>query len=226
MRSVEQEYRKLNEQIMPSDALIAKTRELMQEELSADRVQARNKKRMMKRIASYAAVAAATAVICIGVMSALPRAESEAPQSAAPMESMMEETVMMDEAAAEENVVFDSAAAAPEANMEQESMREIADVTVYYVEDGEIVSTVIEDMDCSIENLFDAWAKQNGISGVAITMVDVQDTGASVGAHIDFSENLSTWLDTDGLMAASLSMTLGEYLNADGIILTCDGQPI
>ncbi len=224
MRSVEQEYRKLNEQIMPSDALIAKTRELMREELSADRVQARNKKRMMKRIASYAAVAAATAVICIGVMSALPRAESEAPQSAAPMESMMEETVM-EEAAAEENVVFDSAAA-PEANMEQESMREIADVTIYYVEDGEIVSTVIEDMDCSLENLFDAWAKQNGISGVAITMVDVQDTGASVGAHIDFSESLSTWLDNDGLVAASLSMTLGEYLNADGIILTCDGQPI
>ena len=74
MRSVEQEYRKLNEQIMPSDALIAKTRELMQEELSADRVQARNKKRLMKRLASYAAVAAATAVICIGVMSAIPRA--------------------------------------------------------------------------------------------------------------------------------------------------------
>lgn len=224
MRSVEQEYRRVNEQIMPSDALIAKTRELMQEELSSDRVQARNKKRLMKRLASYAAVAAATAVICIGVMSAIPRAESEAPESAAPMESMMDEAVM-EEAAEEEYAVLDSAAA-PEANMEQESIREIADVTVYYVEDGEIVSTVIEDMDCSIENLFDAWAKQNGITGVAITMVDVQDTGASVGAHIDFSENLSTWLDGEGLTAASLSMTLGEYLNADGIILTCDGQPI
>lgn len=224
MRSVEQEYRRVNEQIMPSDALIAKTRELMQEELSSDRVQARNKKRLMKRLASYAAVAAATAVICIGVMSAIPRAESEAPESAAPMESMMDEAVM-EEAAEEEYAVLDSAAA-PEANMEQESMREIADVTIYYVEDGEIVSTVIEDMDCSIENLFDAWAKQNGITGVAITMVDVQDTGASVGAHIDFSENLSTWLDGEGLTAASLSMTLGEYLNADGIILTCDGQPI
>ena len=224
MRSVEQEYRKLNEQIMPSDALIAKTRELMQEELSADRVQARNKKRMMKRIASYAAVAAATAVICIGVMSALPRGKMEAADEAAP-ESVMMESAMVEESVAED-VMNDSAAAAPEANMEQESIREIADVTVYYVEDGEIVSTVIEDMDCSIENLFDAWAKQNGITGVAITMVDVQDTGASVGAHIDFSENLSTWLDGEGLTAASLSMTLGEYLNADGIILTCDGQPI
>jgi len=90
MRSVEQEYRRLNETVVPDAQLIKETRALMLEEFSVEKVQARAKKRLMKKVASYVAVAAASALICVGVMTTLPRAksEAEAPHDSAAMEAL------------------------------------------------------------------------------------------------------------------------------------------
>lgn len=230
MRSVEQEYRRLNETVVPDAQLISETRALMLEELSVEKVQARAKKRMLKKIASYVAVAAASALICVGVMTTLPRAksEAEAPNESAAMESIVEEEffeeAVMQDASVEESLTADRADnEMGEAN--GESM-EYADINIYYVADGELKNQVFEDTECSVDAIFALWAEQNGVENVEILMVDIQSGSASTGVHLDLSGAFSNYLDDAGLVATSLSLTMGEYLNADGIIITVEGQPV
>ncbi|MBP3371756.1 MAG: hypothetical protein J6L88_04450 [Clostridia bacterium] len=230
MRSVEQEYKRLNESVMPSDELIARTRALMQAELSQEKVQSRAKKRLIKKAASYVAVAAASALICVGVMTTLPRAKSEAEanDAAAPMESIVEEEVfeeaVMQDASVEESLTADRAD--NEMGQANGEAMEYADIFVYVVDNGEVEPVSVEQVECSIDAVIAAWAQQNGLQDVVVQSVDVQDSGASLGVHIDFAKGFDEKLDADGLILASLSMTLGDYLNADGVILTCDGMPL
>ena len=233
MRSVEQEYRRLNETVVPDAQLIKETRALMLEEFSVEKVQARAKKRLMKKVASYVAVAAASALICVGVMTTLPRAKSEAPNESAAMEGIAEEEFFeesiledaeVEESVAEETLTCDRAD--NELGQANGETMEYADINIYYVVDGELQNEVVEDAECSIDAIFALWAEKNGVKNVSVLMVDIQSGETSLGVHLDLSGEFSQYLDDAGMVSTSLSLTLGEYLNADGVILTVEGQPV
>ena len=220
MRSVEREYRRVNESVMPDAALIARTRAAMAEEMTAEKLAARREKRLLRVAASYAAVAAASVLICVGVMRTLPGGKTES--AAEPMESIVE-MEMYNEATAEESAASNTMA---DSAMAEESRGEFADITIYYLKNGNIKSDVAKNTECSVDNIFALWAEKNDVEGVQLLVVDIYSNESSVGVQLDFSPSFREYLDEEGLLAASLSMTIGEYLNADGVILTVDGQPI
>ena len=229
MRSVEQEYKRLNDTVMPDEQLIARTRELMQAEL-LEKPKRKFNKPLLYRIASYVAVAAASALICVGVMSALPGAKTESA-----MEGIAEEEyaadIMVEESIEEEAVAQDSLSDTErfEGQMQEAgnaSSVEYADIMIYYVEGGQVEGFLAEDLECSVDAIVQLWAQKNGVQDVSINSLDIQNGGDSMGVYLDLGGNVAAQLDDDGLMSAALSMTLGEYFNADGVILTCDGEPM
>jgi len=130
----------------------------------------------------------------------------------------------VEESAAEETLTSDRAD--NELGQANGETMEYADINIYYVADGELQNEVVEDAECSIDAIFALWAEKNGVKNVSVLMVDIQSGETSLGVHLDLSGEFSQYLDDAGMVSTSLSLTLGEYLNADGVILTVEGQPV
>jgi hypothetical protein len=213
--TVQERYDQFQESVKPKEALLENTRRRMLAEASVDKLRARRRRRRTGRALSYLVACAAGAVLCFAAL------HVPALTQYLPFDGIAQNGTA---AIGQESVVQtqDSASGA----VQEGETEQIADVNIYYVENGQLQSET-QSLVCTVEDVFAAWAQKNEVADVTVQSVSLDDAGADVmGVRIDFSAQLRDQLDSQGNKLMALSMTLAEYLNADGVVLTAGGKPL
>ena len=212
--TVQERYDQFQQSVKPNDALLDNTRRRMLSESSVDKMRARRRRRRMGRAMGYLVACAAGAAICFvalrvpGVTQYLSVFQVKDSQALVTQEDQT--------AQSQEN----------SAVVQEGETQQIADINIYYVENGQLQSET-QSLVCTVEDVFDAWAQKNEVADVTVQSVSLDDVGEGVmGMCIDFSAQLRDQMDSQGNKLMALSMTLAEYLIADGVVLTVDGKPL
>lgn len=212
----EEKYQEYNRTIRPDDRLLEETRRKMLAELQpqeeapprSKKTVVRMKKRKNSKWLAYAGVAIAASLLTAVVLTGANRLLSRkgAATTATQADGML------------------AADAAEDIAMEEETNElEYQDITIYREENGKIVSET-QYMECSVEKIVDVWAMQNDIHDLTVNVVEFMDEGNAIAIHVDLSRTLIDQLDDEGVKLQSLSMTLSEYLNADSVAITAEGE--
>ena len=213
--TVQERYDQFQESVKPKEALLENTRRRMLAEASVDKLRARRRRRRTGRALSYLVACAAGAVLCFAALH-VPALTQYLPFDGAAQNGTA--------AIGQESVVQPQDSAS--GTVQEGETEQIADVSIYYVENGQLQSET-QSLVCTVEDVFAAWAQKNEVADVTVQSVSLDDAGTDVmGVRIDFSAQLRDQLDSQGNKLMALSMTLAEYLNADGVVLTADGKPL
>lgn len=213
--TVQERYDQFQESVKPNEMLLENTRRRMLGEASVDKLRARRRRRRTGRVLSYLIACAAGVALCFIAL----RVPAVAQYLA--FDNAKSQQMVSTQAQGQVQMQESTSAASQEGEQEQ-----VADINIYYVDNGQLQSET-QSLVCTVEDVFAAWAQKNEVADVTVQSVSLDDAGADVmGVRIDFSAQLRDQLDSQGNKLMALSMTLAEYLNADGVVLTADGKPL
>ena len=212
----EEKYQEYVRTIHPDEALVETTRSKMLAELRPqEEAPVRSKKTVVRKRKpnkwlAYAGVAVAASLLTAVVLTGANRLLGAKGTSA-------------DKKSAETESVSLTAGAEFDVAEEETNELEYADITIYREENGKIVSDT-QYMECSVEKIVDVWAMQNDVHDLTVNVVEFMDEGNAIAIHVDLSRTLIDQLDDEGVKLQALSMTLAEYLNADSVSITAEGE--